>query len=53
MNVLSIACLAGAAVIPLGHAGLVLVAGLAIVVFGSVLTTIRRTRHLIQELDAR
>jgi phosphatidylglycerophosphate synthase len=53
MNVISAACLLGAALAPVGHTGLAITAGLLIVGVGSVITVIRRTSHLLRELGSR
>lgn len=53
MQVMTAACLAGAAIAPLGYTAPVLSAGLTIVVAGSALTVARRTLHLALELETR
>ena len=51
MNVISAACLVGAMLAPVGHAGLAMAAGVAVVVAGSAVTAARRTARLLRELE--
>ncbi len=52
MHVMSLACLSGALLSLWNHTGWAMLAGLAIVIVGSALTVVRRTAHLIHEIDS-
>jgi len=53
MAVMTVACVLAALEAPLGSHGRALTVALALIVVGSVATVIRRTHHMVNELEAR